>query len=88
MKQFNCPRLGLRPASEFLCAGTAINGLLQADSARARRSVYFGDATARVKSEWWFHRPSHLWFLITRDTATDHVVDIQLASRPGSADGA
>ncbi len=88
MKLFDCPRLGLRPASEFLCAGAAVNGLLQEDPAHARRSVYFGDATARVKQEWWFHRPSQLWFLIARDTATDHVVDIQLASRAEPVDGA
>jgi sarcosine oxidase, subunit delta len=88
MKQFNCPLLGRRPASEFLCAGAAINHLLEEDVARARRKVYFGDATARVKTEWWFHRASHLWFLIARDTATDEVLDVQLATRTGVGDGA
>jgi len=88
MKQFDCPRIGRRPASEFLCAGAAISGLLQSDFARARHNVYFGDATARVKREWWFHRPSHLWFLIDRDTATDEVIAIALASRAEESNGA
>ena len=88
MKQFHCPRLGRRPASEFLCAGAAVNLLLEEDAARARHKVYFGDTTARVKTEWWFHRASHLWFLIARDTATDDVLDIQLATRVGVGDGA
>ncbi len=61
---------------------------VQEDAATARRGIYFGDATARVKREWWFHRPSHLWFVIARDTASDHVIGIELASRTGATDGA
>ncbi|MGH8596089.1 MAG: sarcosine oxidase subunit delta [Gammaproteobacteria bacterium] len=79
MKQFRCPILGTRPAQEFLCAGGAIEGLLEPDTAAARRGVYFGDATARVKREWWYHRPSHLWFVFERDTASDEVHSITLA---------
>jgi len=88
MKLFDCPLLGRRPASEFVCAGASINGLLQTDVAVARRNVYFGDATAGVKREWWFHRPSNLWFLIARDTASDTVIEIELASRQGTVDDA
>ncbi|MGD9601065.1 MAG: sarcosine oxidase subunit delta [Gammaproteobacteria bacterium] len=88
MKHFDCPLIGRRPVSEFLCAGGAIHGLLQEDAAAARHGVYFGDATARVKREWWFHRPSHLWFVIARDTATDEVTQVALASRAGNADDA
>ncbi|MSR13165.1 MAG: sarcosine oxidase subunit delta [Gammaproteobacteria bacterium] len=88
MKQFRCPILGLRPAQEFICAGSAIEGLLQADSAAARSGVYFGDATARVKREWWYHRPSQLWFLIERDTASDEVMAIELAQPVEDAHGA
>jgi sarcosine oxidase, subunit delta len=87
MKQFQCPVLGLRPAHEFICAGSAISGLLQSDSAIARSAVYFGDATARVKREWWYHRPSQFWFLIDRDTASDEIVAIELAA-PSEDDGA
>lgn len=88
MKLFDCPLLGRRPASEFTCAGTAINGLRETDTTQVRHGVYFGDATARVKVEWWFHRPSALWFHITRDTATDTVLGIALAGRSGDAHGA
>ncbi len=70
-----------------MCAGTAIGSLLQEDSERARHGVYFGDATARIKREWWFHRAAHLWFLIERDTATDQIIEITLASRMRDADG-
>jgi sarcosine oxidase, subunit delta len=88
LKLFRCPGLGLRPAQEFICAGAAIGGLLQADSAVAREGVYFGDATARVKREWWFHRPSHLWFLVERDTASDEVLTIELAQPLDESHGA
>ena len=83
MKYFNCPVIGERPSGEFVCAGSAIEGLVNEDAASVRHGLYFGDATARVKREWWWHRPSHLWFLITRDTRTDSVSRIELASLPG-----
>jgi sarcosine oxidase subunit delta len=88
MKTFACPLLGVRPASEFVCAGGAISGMLEEDTAKARRGIFFGDATARVKREWWYHRPSRLWFVIARDTATDEVHAIELATRVGPGDGA
>ncbi len=87
MKIFNCPILGPRPASEFLCAGSALAGMQNDDLHDARHGVYFGDATAKVKREWWFHRASQLWFLISRDTATDSVLEIALASMSGAQHG-
>lgn len=83
MKYFDCPVIGERPAGEFVCAGSSIEGLVQEDAATVRHGLYFGDATARVKREWWWHRPSQLWFLVTRDTRTDVVSDIRLASAIG-----
>ena len=80
MKLLNCPVIGTRPASDFICAGSGIGGLIQDDLAAARAGIYFGDATARVKREWWYHRPSHLWFVIDRDTATDDIQHVELAS--------
>ena len=80
MKQFDCPHLGRRPAAEFVCAGGMIGVMQIEDGDAARRALYFGDATARVKREWWYHRPSRLWFLFERDTATDTVLSIALAT--------
>lgn len=80
MKHFDCPVIGRRPATEFLCAGGAIQVLAMEDEAAAREALYFGDATARVKREWWYHRPSRLWFVFERDTATDFVHTVALAS--------
>lgn len=82
MKIFDCPVLGPRPGSEFLCAGSAIAGMRNDDLAGARHAVYFGDAMAKVKREWWFHRASQLWFIVSRDTANDAVLDIVLAAGP------
>lgn len=84
MKILDCPVLGPRPASEFLCAGSAIVGMQNDDLAGARHAVYFGDATAKVKREWWFHRASQLWFIVSRDTANDTVLDIVLAAGSGA----
>ena len=80
MKHFDCPVIGRRPAIEFLCAGGGIAVLDMDDEAAAREALYFGDATARVKREWWYHRPSRLWFILERDTATDTVQRVTLAS--------
>jgi len=84
MKQFDCPHIGRRPASEFVCAGGMIGVMQMQDPAAARRALYFGDATARVKGEWWLHRPSRLWFRFERDTATDQVLSIELANPEGA----
>lgn len=51
------------------------------DAAAAREALYFGDATARVKREWWYHKPSRLWFLLERHTGTDTVVSVELATQ-------
>ena len=83
MKYFDCPVIGERPASEFICAGSAIEGLANEDAAAVRHGLYFGDATARIKREWWWHRPSQLWFLVTRDTRTDGVSEISLPTALG-----
>jgi sarcosine oxidase subunit delta len=83
MKYFDCPVIGERPASEFVCAGSSIEGLVNEDGDAVRHGLYFGDATARVKREWWWHRPSQIWFLITRDTRTDVVSEIRTASKLG-----
>ena len=80
MKQFDCPVLGLRPASEFVCAGGMIGVMQMTDGDAARRALYFGDATARVKREWWYHRPSGLWFRFERDTANDTVLAIEFVT--------
>lgn len=78
MKNFDCPVIGRRPISEFICAGGGVTGLLMEDSAAARAALFFGDGTAKVKREWWYHRPSRLWFIFERDTGTDAVIGIAL----------
>lgn len=79
MKHFDCPVIGNRPISEFTGGGTAINGLLNADPASARANLNFGDGTVKIKHEWWYHRPSQLWFIVARDTGSDSVLSVQLA---------
>ena len=85
MKHFDCPVIGRRPATEFLCAGGGVQVLAMEDEAAAREALYFGDATARVKREWWYHRPSRLWFILERDTASDEVQSVTLASADGQS---
>ena len=84
MKHFDCPVIGRRPVSEFLCAGGSIGVMFMDDEEAAREALYFGDATARVKREWWYHRPSRLWFVIDRDTASDAVQAVTLAGAEGA----
>ena len=84
MKHFDCPVIGRRPAQEFLCSGGSVSILLMDDNDAAREALFFGDATARVKREWWFHKPSRLWFIFERDTASDIVHSVELATRVDS----
>jgi sarcosine oxidase subunit delta len=81
MKHFDCPVIGRRPQQEFLCSGASIDIILMDDADAAREALYFGDATARVKREWWYHKPSRLWFLLQRDTGTDTVMSVELATQ-------
>lgn len=81
MKHFDCPVIGRRPAQEFICNGGSVGILLMEDGDAAREALFFGDATARVKREWWYHKPSKLWFVFERDTATDVVHSIELATK-------
>jgi len=87
MKHFDCPIIGRRPAQEFICSGGMISIVQMTDQDAAREALFFGDATARVKREWWYHKPSRLWFLFQRDTATDVVHSIELATRVSTDDG-
>lgn len=84
MKHFDCPVIGRRPAQEFHCSGGSVGILLMEDPDAAREALFFGDATARIKREWWYHKPSRLWFIFERDTATDIVHGVELATRTGS----
>ena len=80
MKIFDCPIIGRRPIGEFVNAGGGIGVLAEEDPAKARRAMLFGDGTARTKREWWYHRPSQLWFVVERETASDRIVTVTLAS--------
>lgn len=80
MKHFDCPVIGRRPIVEFVNAGGGIGVLAEDDPARARRAMLFGDGTARIKREWWYHRPSQLWFIVERETGTDAVRGVTLAA--------
>ncbi len=79
MQYFDCPVIGRRPRNEFTSGGRAIALMLEDDAAAARTRLNFGRGVATVRTEWWYHTPSALWFTIERDTATDEVGAVRLA---------
>lgn len=76
MRLLDCPDIGPRPLSEFVCAGPwrpapDPRGL---DAAAWGRHVFHRDGTPGVHREWWCHVPSGIWLVAERDTRTGAVL--------------
>ncbi|MEM7542337.1 MAG: sarcosine oxidase subunit delta [Pseudomonadota bacterium] len=79
MKYIECPTLGRRPYSEF-----AISGILEPEPSErpdmgAARWAFDRHSVPTVRTEWWYHTPSQLWFKVTRDTGNDRIAEVELA---------
>lgn len=76
MKLMNCPINGLRPVSEFHCAGE-VRPMLDPEACNDEQwadYVFNRNGAPGVKQEWWLHMPSGVWFIAERDTLHDRVL--------------
>lgn len=76
MKLLRCPVNGLRPVSEFHCAGE-VRPMPDPDSctdAEWSDYVFNRNGDPGVKQEWWLHVPSGVWFIAERNTVSDQVL--------------
>lgn len=79
MRQFEIPGVGLRNVSEFIWGGEVTEPCAEAVDDRTWAASLWNRENARGEvQEWWFHVPTHLWIIITRNTDTDQ------AARPGA----
>ena len=81
-----CPVNGPRAISEFACAGELrpMPDPAAASDAEWADYVFNKSGVAGVKSEWWCHTPSGVWFIAERDTTSDTIVRTYLYAPPGA----
>jgi sarcosine oxidase subunit delta len=75
MKLMTCPINGPRVISEFAYGGE-VRSMPDPDKtgdATWADYVFNRNSLPAVKSEWWCHTPSGVWFIAERDTATDTI---------------
>ena len=79
-----CPNCGPRDVNEFGYAGEVLTRPTAKPSLRQLTSyLYFRENVAGVQREWWYHRfGCEAWFLAERDTRTNEVLRVELASPP------
>jgi len=88
MKFVQCPDIGRRALSEFVYGGvqqaepdhTVVSEKEWADF------LFYRHSHPQVQLEWWYHRPTGIWFLFKRNTLTDEILKVSLASK-GEVDG-
>jgi sarcosine oxidase subunit delta len=75
-----CPYCGPRPVDEFACFGEVTTRPAASPTLRELGDyVYFRDNVAGPQREWWQHRTGCTeWFLATRDTRTNEIVDVSI----------
>jgi sarcosine oxidase subunit delta len=79
MKYIDLPSLGRRPSTEFVVAGILDPEPAQLNDISPGEWVFNRDSLPMRRTEWWYHTPTQLWFLVERDTATDEVFGVSLA---------
>jgi methylglutamate dehydrogenase subunit B len=79
-----CPHCGPRPVDEFACFGEVTQRPKASPTLHELTEyVYFRDNVAGVQREWWQHRAGcGEWFLASRDTRTNEVLDVSLPDAP------
>jgi sarcosine oxidase subunit delta len=82
-----CPNCGPRDVNEFNFSGEVRRRSAHDASTRELRSyLYLRKNTAGVQREWWYHRLGcEAWLIAERDTRTNEVLAIELASSEPAA---
>jgi len=76
MKILNCPINGPRPLQEFQFGGEvrSMPDPNRVDDATWADYVFHRAGEPHVKSEWWYHVPSGVWFIAERDNRSDEIM--------------
>ena len=84
MKILTCPINGPRPISEFAYGGELrqMPDPAAATDAEWTDYVFNRNSVPGVKSEWWCHTSSGVWFIAERDTGSDIILRTFLYSKP------
>lgn len=88
--RIRCPYCGERGLEEFTYRGDAtVTRPVELDESATEAwvdYVYFRDNPAGLHREHWYHGAGcHAWLVVTRDTVTHEITDVELAA--GSAHG-
>lgn len=73
MKLIHCPKVGTRPASEFVYGGLW-RPMPDPDNTTDvdwSHYVFHRYGAPGVQREWWCHAPTGMWFVAERDTVKD-----------------
>jgi sarcosine oxidase subunit delta len=87
------PLLGPRDAQEFTYAGDAAlirrpDGMAEDANARFHDYLYLRDNPAGPHRELWFHEQGdRSWLVVTRDTRTHEILEVELARDVARAEG-
>ncbi|MBN2606788.1 MAG: sarcosine oxidase subunit delta [Thiotrichales bacterium] len=83
MKFVTCPSLGKRALSEFTYGGRYEQEPAQETVSEKEWAdyVFYHNGAPKVQIEWWYHRPTGIWFLFERDTLTDRINKVDFARK-------
>ena len=78
MKVMNCPLNGPRNISEFVCGGEVKpEPGLDCSNSEWADYVFLENNIAGIVHEWWIHAPTSYWFIATRNTVTEEIINTQ-----------
>ncbi|WP_130536649.1 sarcosine oxidase subunit delta [Thiomicrorhabdus indica] len=83
MKFVTCPSLGRRALSEFTYGGRLEKEPDQETVSEKEWTdyVFYQNGAPQTLKEWWYHRPTGIWFLFERNTLTDRITQVEFAKR-------
>ncbi|WP_373019571.1 sarcosine oxidase subunit delta [Thiomicrorhabdus sp.] len=82
MKFVSCPHIGNRALSEFTYGGALRNepDFETVSDKQWADYVFHRHSEPKTQQEWWYHRPTGMWFIFTRNTLTDVISQVELAT--------
>lgn len=83
MKFVNCPLIGKRALSEFTYGGVVKSepDLESVTDREWAQFVFYRHSDPQIQLEWWYHRPTGMWFVFERDTLTDRIESVRMAQK-------
>lgn len=82
MKFVECPTIGKRALSEFVYGGLYQPEPDQNQATQQQWSefLFYRNSAPQTQEELWYHRPTGIWFLFSRNTLSDVISEVRLAT--------